>query len=139
MKNKIIRFHSILSTLKIRDQKQNILHGYGVESTKDLTEQQLDEIIQALDQKVTKRYAQTSPETRTLRSKVLAVLTKMGIYEDNGNWEKVNAFMMQPRIAGKLIYEHDDEELKQLIKKLYSMQKKRTVKIQEENYKAANN
>ena len=34
------------------------------------------------------------------------------------NWDEVNAFLMSPKIAGKLLYEMSLDELKSLVKKL---------------------
>jgi hypothetical protein len=42
---KIQRFHAMLDKCKLKEQKRNILNGQGVESTKDLSEMQLDGLI----------------------------------------------------------------------------------------------
>lgn len=97
----------------IDQYRESILEPYGVTSTADLTIEQLDELIEkyAIKKEVTER-------TRTLRSNVLITLDKLGIYADNGDWQRVNAFLMLPRIAGKMIYQMSDDELITLNKKL---------------------
>jgi hypothetical protein len=42
---KIQRFHTLMHRCNLIDQKEHILTGQGVESTKDLTEMQLDGLI----------------------------------------------------------------------------------------------
>lgn len=65
------------------------------------------------------------------RSGVLTRLQKYGV--DTTNWTKVNAFLKQPKIAGKVIYELSIDELKLLIPKLESMITKKKVKASEIN------
>lgn len=56
------------------------------------------------------------PELKRLRSNILHRLQKHGI--DTTEWANVNAFMVQPRIAGKPLFEMSIEEMKTLIPKL---------------------
>lgn len=65
---------------------------------------------------------QTSEVTKRLRSGVLHRLQKHGV--DTTKWDKVNAFLEQPRIAGKRLYDMSDQELIDLIPKLESILKK---------------
>ena len=136
---KIARFHVLLSNLKIREQKLAILHGFGVDSTKELTEAQLDQVIERLVSIEAGKKKDHPANIRKLRSQVLNHLTKLGIYQDDNDWSKVNAFLMQSRVAGKLLYEMSEEELRALVRKLYAMRKKIDAARDEENYKATNN
>ena len=136
---KIARFHVLLSKLKIRTQKLSILHGFGVDSTKELTEEQLDQVIDRLVMMEQSKKKEHPANIRKLRSQVLNHLTKLRIYQDDGDWDRVNSFLMKPRIAGKLLYEMNIEELKVLTRKLYAMRKKIDEKRQDNDYKATNN
>lgn len=108
----------------IDDYRGDILRAYGVYSTTDLSVQQLEELI--------KKYRNTPPANdniRRLRSEALTVLNKIGIYADNDDWSSVNNYMMDKRIAGKLMYQMDEYELQGLIRKLRSILRKRTQDI----------
>lgn len=56
------------------------------------------------------------------RSAVLKRMQQIGV--DTTDWNRVNAFLRQPRIAGKPLYELDGGELDALIPKLESIKKK---------------
>lgn len=116
-----------------------MLAGYGVESTKDLTNDQLDELIERLNDMQRKRKGEVPKAVRRQRSVILTILNKMGIYADNGDWSRVNAFLMQPRIAGKLLYEMNSDELLALARKLRVIQRKQDENRQQEDYQARNN
>lgn len=66
--------------------------------------------------------SKTSETTKRLRSGVLHRLQKHGV--DTTNWDRVNKFLEQPRIAGKRLYDMTDQELIDLIPKLESILKK---------------
>lgn len=58
-------------------------------------------------------------ELKRYRSAVLYRLQKHGI--DTTNWDRVNTFMRQPRIAGKTLGEMSIDELKAFIPKMESI------------------
>jgi hypothetical protein len=62
---------------------------------------------------------ETSPDIKKLRSGILHRLQRYGI--DTTNWHKVNAFMEQPRIAGKRLYDMNATEMGEFIKKIESI------------------
>ena len=70
----------------------------------------------------------TSVEEMTLRSlkwqrsAVLKRLQQIGV--DTTDWNRVNGFLQQPRIAGKPLYKLDSDELAALIPKLEAIKKK---------------
>lgn len=57
------------------------------------------------------------------RSGILKRLQKLGI--DTTDWNNVNAYLCDKRIAGKPLYELDSEELQALIRRLEQILKKR--------------
>lgn len=106
-------------SLGIDPMRKEIMKPYGVESTADLTIEQLDELLKRFSAK----YYRTPPdaEGRRLRSIAMTLLTKYGVYSTSDDWHKVNRFLMDRRIAGKLIYEMNTDELNDLIRKLRKM------------------
>lgn len=123
-KLKIKTFHALLARLGIMSYKADMLSGYGVESTSYLEEWELDELIQRLrDEELARRHKHDA-ELRSLRSIALTVLQRMGIYKDSRSWRQVNEYLLNPRIAGKLLYELKPDELRALIKKLRGIERK---------------
>lgn len=134
----IRRFHAALSGAKMKAYKADLLSGYGVESTKDLTDEQAEELITRLNEMQTNR-KEAPPQVRRARSVVLTLLTAMGIYGDNSDWSRVNRYLMDKRIAGKLMYEMDLEELRALARKLRVIHRDQQKKIEQDDYLATNN
>jgi hypothetical protein len=103
---KIRQFHAILAKKGLMDLKVDLLASYGVESTKQLKESELDELINKLQS------VQVSKELREARSLVLTLLNKLEI---SGNkidgWNAVNDYLLQPRISGKKLYDMTEKEL----------------------------
>lgn len=128
-KQKIQRLRAIWISQGIDQHREVILDSYGVKSTADLTHEQLDELI-AQYSAANNRPA--SDEVRRLRSNVLTLLTRMGIYKNDDDWARVNQYMMNPRIAGKLLYLMTEPELKTLVRKLHSIMAKQQKAVDEE-------
>lgn len=122
LSEKRILFHKLLYKIGAMECKAEILAGYGVTSTIDLTERQLDEVINRLKRDLQK--VATNNELKTWRSNVLTLLTKMHIQVVNGDWSGVNNYMSHPRIAGKKLNECTVDELKEVCRKLRSIIKK---------------
>ena len=59
---------------------------------------------------------------KKLRSAILHRIQKHGV--DTTDWNKVNRFMEQPRIAGKRLYDMSEEEMRVFIPKIESILKK---------------
>jgi hypothetical protein len=133
MTQKIKRFHVLLRSAGIEQSKADILSGYGVESTKDLSEKQLDELIIRLV-KMEQTKTVVSPELRKARSVVLNLLTTMGIYDNSGSWTRVNAYLLDKRICGKILYECSLEDLQNLAVKLRVINKKTTKDAKTSNF-----
>lgn len=104
--------------------KADVLSPYGVERIRDLSEDQLDDLIERLNRMADNR--NRAPEAlRKRRSTVLALLDDLGIKARDGQWQQVNQFLMLPRIAGKLLYEMDVAELNKCALKLRAILAKR--------------
>jgi len=115
---KIQRLRAIWISQGIDNHRASILEGYGVSSTADLTVPQLDELIRNYSAEYHKP---ASEHTRNLRSSILTLLTRLGVYTTQEDWASVNQFMMDKRIAGKLMYQCTDDELRILKRKLHSI------------------
>jgi len=122
-KRQIRVFHALLAKCGALPNKRDIIAAYGAESTKDLTPAQLDELIRRFGSIADNRDS-TPALIRQWRSYVLVELNKCGIYADNNDWGRVNAFLMNKRVAGKLLYEMGLDELKALHKKLIIIARK---------------
>lgn len=125
---KVRRLRAIWIKQGIDDYRGAILESYGVESTADLNLQQLDELIDQYSNQ-----APASEHVRRQRSIILDLLTKLGVYKDKGDWEAVNAYLMQSRIAGKLLYQMSSDELNALQFKLRAILAKQEVSEKETN------
>jgi len=132
-KAKIQRIRAIWISQGIDQYRDVILAGYGVESTASLTHDQLDELIA---QYSAANNRPVSDEVRRIRSTVLTLLTKWGVYTTNDDWARVNQFLMSPKIAGKLLYLMTEAELKTLVRKLHSMLAKRDKQVDKERREA---
>lgn len=66
----------------------------------------------------------TERATKKLRSAILHRLQKHGV--DTTDWDRVNRFLEQPRIAGKRLYDMSNQEMKALIPKMESILAKDT-------------
>lgn len=126
------RFYGLLKQAGALANKEDILAGFGVNSAKDLTEIQINEICIRLQEMVASKENPTSKELRRQRSIILTLCTDLGVFNGR-NWPNLNAFLQQPRIAGKLLYECTEEELKALATKLRGMLRKRHKAQQDEN------
>lgn len=133
MKEKRKTFNALLAIAGFYEHKLDILSVYGVTSTMDLTEEELDELIERFREIVIKQNNITEAEVRRLRSRVLTILQRVGIYKNDKDWARVNKFMLNPKVAGKLLYEMDENELKAFLPKLHKIAKWIQKKQDEEN------
>jgi len=122
-KSQLIRqMHGLLAKKGLMDIKHDIVSQYGVESSKDLTIAQLNEIISNLQKQ------EVRPEVRKERSLVLTLLDKLGIKGNSEiGWDHVNNFLKNPRIAGKSLYEMSLEELENTTGRLRMILSKKTI------------
>ncbi len=117
--------------------KPDMLRGYGVTSTSDLSSDQLDKLIVYLEDIDKCKRKPDTDEKREWRYKVLRVMTRCGV--DTQDWNRVNAFMCQPRIAGKHLYKCSVDELKALHRKLHNVAANRAIQGEKELLKAMMN
>jgi len=125
--------HALMYKAGALPNKRDILAGYGVESSKDLTDRQMDELIERLKEAVSKRKT-TPPDVRQWRSNVMTMLNKCGVYADQNDWQRVNKFLLDKRIAGKLLYEMTVPEMKELHRKLASVARKKELEAKNQLY-----
>lgn len=138
-KLKIKTFHGLLQRLCLMSYKEDMLSGYGVESTRDLEEFELDELIGRLREQERSRHQEHEAELRGLKSVSLTILQRMGIYQNNRDWNQVNQFLLNPRVAGKLLYELNADELRALNKKLRGIERKKALERERIQYQKLNN
>ena len=74
-------------------------------------------------------------KVRKARCSVLLSISRLGISTVD-NWDEVNAFLMSPKIAGKLLYDMDIQELKDLKRKLEAIIRKGGIKSIKEDEQA---
>lgn len=123
-------------------EKEAVLSQFGVTRIRDLSAQQLDNLIDGLRQiqPVSKDNRPDAPKAiRQLRSTVLSLLDDLGIKAKPGNWEPVNNYLMQPRIAGKRLDKMTEQELKDCAKRLRMVKKKRLFEQEEDERLARDN
>jgi hypothetical protein len=115
-KAKIRQFRAILAKKGLLDLKNDIIAQYGVSSTSDLSETQLDEQIYKLNT------TGVPVEIRDMRSTILNLLKKLDVSgSKEEGWENVNNYLKQPRISGKVLYEMNTVELKDCASRLRSI------------------
>lgn len=140
---KKMQFNILLKELKLEHAKADMLAGYEAGSTNDLTEAQLDELIHALELQKDKAHRKDTPApVRRLRHVILNLLADLGITnkgDQNAYWERVNKYLSQPRVAGKLLYQMDEKELEACKRKLHAIKKEVDRRVQEEKFWASNN
>ncbi len=130
------KYHALCRELSLsEDDKLVILQRYDVTSSKDLDVEVLRLVCDAL-QHDADQLRNPPPAIRRKRSKVLDLLTQLGIYKPGGSWAPVNKFLEQPRIAGKRLYLLDEGELAALINKLHAFKRRREQGAEKENQTA---
>jgi hypothetical protein len=105
-------------SLGIADMRRQIIAKYGVESTTQLTEQQLDMLLHEFSAKYQQ---EPTAEVRRQRSEVMTLLTRYGTYSSADDWARVNRFLIDKRIAGKLLFQMSVEEMQVLKRKLHKL------------------
>jgi hypothetical protein len=128
-KQKVKRLRALWIAQGIDNYREAIMEPYGVTSTADLTLDQLDGLIGIYTSEAQKPVTET---TRKLRSQVLTLLQKLGVYATNDDWHSVNRYLINPRIAGKLLYQMNDNEMKALTRKLRAIIAKEREKLEYE-------
>lgn len=115
---KVRRLRALWFNQGIDKYRDAILEQYQVTSTADLSNEQLDELIRHYSHEW---HPPVSDHMRRLRSDVLTLLNRLGLYSNGSDWTQINDFLMSPRISGKLLYQMDEAELGALCRKLHSI------------------
>lgn len=123
-------FYSLLNRLPTSDRdvlKESIVLQYTDNRTSSLREMSIQEYnaaVAGMQKLVPPTYQeQLIKIRRQKRSSVLHQMQLMGI--DTSNWDKVNSFCQNSRIAGKAFRDLDCEELDALLVKLRVIRRKR--------------
>lgn len=134
MKNKTrsyARFYALLKRMPgdREEIKKTLVDRFSNGRTTSLREMRTEEyerMCRALDDEMAKNGAeteQTAAHVKRYRSSVLRRLQKIGI--DTTDWDAVDAYCLQPRIAGKRFATLSIDELKALLPKLEAIMLKR--------------
>lgn len=138
IKNKRRRFNALLHVTMMAHAKPYILDSYGVESTTELHESDLDNEIRILENQLRQKKEDADKDVRTWRHKCLRVIGSCDI--DTQDWNNVNEFLMQPRLGGKVLYDYDTvEELKNLHRKLNAIADNKAVKRDQVSHQIKSN
>ncbi|MBR2097929.1 MAG: hypothetical protein IKH59_10560 [Bacteroidaceae bacterium] len=109
------------------DMKESLVSSYTngrTTSLREMSEAEYNAMCAALEHKVTPNArAVYIQERKRRRSSALHQLQLYGV--DTTDWNKVNAFCEQPRIAGKPFRDLDCEELEALTRKMRAIIRKR--------------
>jgi hypothetical protein len=134
LKSKRLLIHRLLFKLGIMESKRGLLEQYNVRSTTELSPTQLDDLIMRLQKGLNNRQTPNN-ELKKWRSNALVWLNHCGIYANNSDWTRVNEFMLNPRVCGKLLYELDVDELKKVVVKLRAIADKKRADDKKRLYK----
>lgn len=139
MKRNYARFYCLLKEVMSeldREEAKELLadqvSGGRTSSVRELTDEEFDQAVSLLSSKM----KEGSSAIRKARSKALHLLQMYGV--DTTDWDKVNAFVQSPRIAGKEFYYLSSAELEKLTNKMRAILSKQGEKQDEKHKKEAN-
>ena len=121
VKRNYAKFYALLKQRPCIDKDELVLQYTDGRTTHltEMTNPEYNEMIAALEESM----APSREELRRWRSSALLRIGRLGISTID-NWEEVNAFVSSPKIAGKVFYELTVDELKTLVRKLESIERK---------------
>lgn len=114
------------SPLEVSELKELLCAGVSDDRTtslSELTSSELSKLRTQLRAQTGSKPTKGDKSRKRKRSAVLKLLTDYGI--DTRNWDAINAFVAQPRLAGKPFARLDNDELEALRRKLWAMLRKR--------------
>ncbi len=117
-KQKVQQLRATWISQGIDTLRGQIIERFDVTSTADLTEQQLDELLHEFSAKYQQ---EPTAEVRRMRSEVMTLLTRYGTYRTDDDWVRVNRFLLDKRIAGKLLFQLSIPEMQALKRKLHKL------------------
>ena len=130
------RFYASLNRLpggNTEDMKETLVSSFTdgrTTSLKEMTQKEYNAMCASLEERTGWK-----EQLRKKRSVCLKLMQKAGI--DTTDWQRVNAFCEDPRIAGKVFARLTSEELEKLSVKLRSIQRKGGLKPKKEPTPAA--
>jgi hypothetical protein len=140
-KQKNSLFHQLLAKAGIREHKEAVLEGYNVASVTDLTDDQIDGVLNRLSNMPELKKNDATPAVRRGRSNVIMAVEEY--YNINiksaESWTQLNNLMMDKRIMGKMLWEMSEAELKTVTAKLKVMTRKNKGRIETDNLLAHSN
>lgn len=123
--SKFRHINSLMSACRLIPNRTDILALWNVQCYDDLADEEIVE-LQAFIETAHRCKTTPAPDAiRRLRSQVLSVMTKIGMYTWPDDWVKVNRTLLQRRVCGKLLYMLDAPELQALVRKLRAIGDKR--------------
>ena len=117
-KQKVQQLRAVWISLGIDTMRKQVLARYGVESTAHLSDEQLDVLLHEFSAQY---QSEPTPGERRLRSQVMVLLTRYGVYKTDQDWHNANRFLMNARIAGKLLFQMSVAEMQVLTRKLHKL------------------
>lgn len=113
------RFYGLISGKTYIDKDDMVLQFTDGRTThiNEMTNAEFEEMCDTISERNLQDRNSYKEKVRKARSSVLLRIGRLGINTVD-NWDEVNAFLMSPKIAGKLLYEMSLDELKSLVKKL---------------------
>lgn len=128
------RFFSLLKQIPyadadLKEEYVETFTGGRTTSLREMTTGEYNTMCQALEAKIGDN--DFTAEIRRQRSAVLKRISRLGI--DTGNWNAVDNFCLNPRIAGKLFRQLNIDELRGLIPKLEAIIRKDTSRSKRES------
>lgn len=119
-------FYALLKRMEGAD-KEVIVDQYTggrTSSLREMTDGEYIGMIESLNKRINNQEESATQQIilSKARSRVLRIMMEMGI--NTGDWGAIDAFCLQPRIAGKRFYPLTVDELDKLRNKLLSMRDK---------------
>lgn len=130
------RFYASLNRLpggNTEDMKETLVSSFTdgrTTSLKEMTQKEYNAMCVSLEERTGMK-----EQLKKKRSLCLKLMQKAGI--DTTDWQRINAFCEDPRIAGKVFARLTSEELEKLSVKLRSIQRKGGLKPKKEPTPAA--
>lgn len=116
---------------ELKEEYVGTFTGGRTTSLREMTPVEYNAMCAALEAKIGGN--DFTAEIRRQRSAVLKRISKLGI--DTGNWEAVDNFCLNPRIAGKLFRQLHIDELRKLVPKLEAIIRKDATRTKRTSYR----
>lgn len=110
----IKKLHILLKALGLEADKESIYSGYGVSSSKDMTLEELKELVTTLEKRADQPQQEEDEDRRKLISRCLTIITSPGwIGYPSDQWDEINNLVKSRSIGmGKMLYQMSSVELK---------------------------